>query len=235
MGVLQEIFGSKPSVPPLQKLNLQSEQQTAITGNLSALPATEKLVGQANQFTQQQIQQMLSSVIPNYGEITGAASTDIESLLKGQIPTDVSNAVQSNAAARALSGGFAGSGMHGDLVARDLGLTSLNLIDKGISSAESWLKTMDAMYQPGMMNVSSMFISPLQQAGFDVEERNMQFERSWLQNQINAMPDPVLGGIESRIYGLAEAYLSKGGGGNFGGPTGPQQQQAGIANQGMSM
>jgi len=207
MSFLNEIWGSKPTVPALPALNLSTEQENAIGSNQKALPAAEQLVGQANQFSQQQIQKMLESAIPNYAAITGQAGTDIEAMLKGEIPSDVSTAVINHGAARALGGGFGGSGMHSDLVARDLGLTSLDMITKGLSSAQSWISTMDKLYQPGMIDVSSMFITPSQQASFDVEERNAQFQRQWMSSQIAALPDPVISGVEQELYGLAKSFV----------------------------
>lgn len=215
-GFLSDLYGSKPTVPTLPKLNLPSEQATATQANISNLPATEQLVGAANTFTRQQIQQMLASVIPNYNEITGSATTDIASMLKGEIPTDVSNALQTSAAARALTGGFAGSGMHGDLVARDLGLTSLNLMDKGITSAESWMSMMDQMYSPGMLNVSSMFITPMQEYQTANEQNVQQFQRQWMQSQISAMPDPELTGLLADISAASPMALPIGSGGEQG-------------------
>lgn len=208
MGFLSDLFGSKPTVPSLPALNLGTEQQNAIAGNIKSLPASEQLVGAANQFNQSQIQSMLEKAIPNYNAITGQAGSTIDSLLKGEIPVDVSAAVQNSDAAKALGGGYGGSGMHGDLVARDLGLTSLDLVTKGLTSAESWIGMMDKLYAPGTVNVSSMFVTPAQQASFDVEERNSQFQRSWMQNQISAMPDPTTKGLWNFGWGIVDNVLA---------------------------
>ncbi len=51
--------------------------------------------------------------------------------LQGIIPTDVQAQVQNHAAETSLYGGFGGSQMARNLTARDLGLTSLDLIDRG--------------------------------------------------------------------------------------------------------
>jgi len=233
MSFMQDIFGRKPTVPQLPSLNLQTEASKAIAGNVANAPAAEALVSQANTFTQQQIQSMLEQAIPGYSSLVSGVTGDISSMVKGELPADVKAQVQASTAASAVAGGYGGSGMAGNLTARDLGLTSLNLMQSGISTAESWMQEMDTLFGPGMLNVSSMFVSPGQQAAFDVEERNAQFQRQWMQNQIAAMPDPVLSGINTQITNLVGAYLSKGGGGgNYAATYTANQAQDNVSSGG---
>lgn len=214
---LNSLFGSKPTVPTLPTLNLGTEQQLATQGNLNELPGAEQMVGKANQFNRDQITQMLQSIIPGYSGMVSSATSNIASELQGQVPNDVSAQVQDSAAAKALGGGYGGSGAHGDLVARDLGLTSLNLTQQGLSSFESWTQMSDALYAPSQINVQSMFVTPQQQASFDNQQNMDQFQRQWMQNQIDAMPDPVTKGIwDFTIGGVHDLIAGKAGSTNWG-------------------
>jgi len=234
-GFLSSIFGSKPTVPNLPVLDLGTEQQKAIGANKAALPGAEALVGQANLFSQDQITQMLKSVIPGFSGMTATATSNIASMLKGEIPEDVSQAAMRADAAKSLGGGYAGSGMHGDLVARDLGLTSLQLTQQGLTSAESWMSGMAKLYEPGMMNVSSMFITPQQQAAFDTEQTQAQFQRSWMQSQISALPDPVMRGMFDSINNLVFGAMGMmGGSGQNPGTSQGQPGQYADVGTGMS-
>ena len=206
MSFLDQLVGKKPQVPDLPPLSLSTEQQKALAANLNALPQAEQIATKVDLFNQQQIDQMLGNVIPNYKAITGNISKNIEALTAGQIPSDVSAAVQQNAAARALGGGYAGTGSGRNLVARDLGLTSLDLTAKGLASAESWMKTAASIYEPGMFNISSMFVTPGQMAQFDVNERQSQFQRQWMRNQIEAMPAPWAEDLKQFVYRAMSAY-----------------------------
>ena len=154
---------------------------------------------QANLFSREQIDQMLRSVTPNLDAIRSNISGNIESMTRGEIPQDVQNAVQNNAAARALGGGYAGSQAHGNLVARDLGLTSLDLTQRGLSSADAWLRSSAALYRAVYAEFVRMFVSPTQQAAFDVNERNIQWQQNYLTEQIEAMPDPGMRGVHDTI------------------------------------
>lgn len=197
-----QLTGSKPKVPALPELKLGDEQQKAITANIAAAPGASKLA----QLSQDQITKMIEQAVPGFEGIKTTASNNISSLLKGEIPTDVSAAVKRGSAGTSLAGGFGGTGASRNLVARDLGLVSLDLTQKGLSSAESWLKSMEQLYAPSEAIFSGMFVSPGQMASFDVEERNMQFERQWLQNQIEAMPAPWAEDMKQFVYHAMSAY-----------------------------
>lgn len=207
-GFLSALFGSKPTVPDLPSLSLPQEQQKALAANIAAIPGAETIATNVDLFNQRQVDQMLSHVIPNYQAIQGNINKNIQSLTAGQIPSDVAAQVQQSDAARSLTGGFGGTEAGGNLVARDLGLTSLDLTQRGLASAQSWLQTANSLYAPGRFNVSSMFLTPGQQASFDVEERNAQFQRNWMQNQIKAMPDPTTVGLWNASWSVVDAVLS---------------------------
>lgn len=182
LDIASNALAGKPTIPEFIKTDLGAEQSKAISENLASLPGAENLASQTNQFNINQIQSMLRQVIPGYDSMVGGATKNIEDELSGRIPADVSAAVQTSDAARALSGGFAGSGMHGNLVARDLGLTSLDLTQRGISSAQSWIQSMNSINAPAMFNLSSMFVSPAQQASVTQANNMGQFQRDYVSN-----------------------------------------------------
>jgi hypothetical protein len=224
MGTLADLFGSRPAVPPWQGLNLGQEQQTAAANNLEIAPEASKLAN----LTEQQLLSMLKTAIPNWDQISGTASSNIESFLKGEIPTDVSQAVQSSAASESLFGGYGGTGMSRNLTARDLGLTSLNLTEKGLSQAESWQAASERLLAPAANVYTSMFVTPGEQAGFDVNERNLKFAHDYLQNQIAAMPNPTL------PVGAIEGILGGGRGQPTGGTSVPGASNSGMDQTGIS-
>jgi len=202
--------GSPPTYSPLSAAQIQGE---SVASNLSSLPSIENLASQSNSFSIDQVQKMLQLVIPGYNNITTGVASNINSLLNGQIPADVQQQIQSSDAAKALTGGFGGSGIAGNLTARDLGLTSLNLTQSGISSAQSWLSTMANINEPAMFNLSSMFLNPNQVAGFDAGQSQLQYQSELNQyNQPNAA-QMIGGGLES-LGGLGLGLLA--GSGNLG-------------------
>ncbi len=216
MSFLSALFGSKPSVPSMPVTTLTGSQQGAIGANQAALPSAENLVGAANQFSTSQITQMLNAAIPGYSNMAATAGANIQSELSGQIPTDVSQAVQTADAAKSLASGTAGSSFAGNLTARDLGLTSLDLTQQGLNSAQSWMKTAASIYEPSQMNLQSMFISPMQAYQTGNQQAEQQFQQQWMSSQVAAMPDPGVRGIyDTTMTILGEAMSAYGGGSGY--------------------
>ncbi len=201
-------FPKKPKVPDWQDISLATQQGKAIDANLAALPGAEQLVSRSNAFSQDQISKMLQNVIPNYSALTSKSGSNIEAMLRGEIPSDVKDQIQTSDAARALSGGYSGSGMHGDLVARDLGLTSLHLTQQGLSSAESWISMMDSMFAPSQLSVKDMFISPTQMFQTTFANQAEKWNVQWLKNQLKALPDPATAAIARDVGGIVDSVGS---------------------------
>lgn len=208
--VAGDILGgvTKPTVPDWKDILLSDEQGKAIAANQAALPGAEALVSASNSFSQDQITKMLEQAIPGYSAMVGSASGNIESMLKGEIPTDVSNAVRMNSASRALSGGFGGSDSARNLTSRDLGLTSLDLTGKGISAAETWMQNMNSLFRPSMIDVSSMFVTPQQMFSDTFQNQEQSWNVQWLKNQIKAMGDPTWTAIGQFVGGIGDALAS---------------------------
>lgn len=181
-GLLQE----KPDVPVFKPIDTTKEQLAALRGNIANFSEVSKLAGATNTFNQDQLNQMMESAVPGYRAMVSSIGGKINSFLSGELPQDVSDQVGRNAAYKSLSGGFGGSGMARNLVARDLGLTSLDLISKGIDAGSRWIATAKANTVAPQFDVSSMFISPQQRIQTEMWNREGKFQRDWLDSQIDA-------------------------------------------------
>lgn len=204
IGAAAGLAGSKPTVPNLPTIDPQQEQAKAISGNLAALPSAEKLASGVNLFNQQELLNMLTRSIPGYADIQKSESAAIQSLLKGEVSDVNQRATQS--AAKAAGLGITGSRAAESLTLRDLGISSLAATEAGLTAADRWMRTTDAMTNPGLFNATSMFVSPAQQIAVDTNERNATFNRDWLSNQISAMPGP----LEKEAMGTLDYFDSLG-------------------------
>lgn len=181
-GLLQE----KPDVPVFKPIDTTKEQSAAVRGNIANFADISKLAGDANMFNQEQLNKMLESAIPGYRSMVSNIGGKINSMLSGELPSDVSEQVGRNAAYRSLSGGYGGSGMARNLVARDLGMTSLDLISKGIDAGSRWITTAKQNTVANQFDVASMFITPQQRIQTQMWNREGQFQRDWMKNQVDA-------------------------------------------------
>src|SRR5215471_17347906 len=129
-------FGSKPQVAPFHRQLLPRAQGQAIGANINAFPQLTQL---GNLYTSSLLDS-LNRQDPFYSRnlAAGGAATNqllnvARSELGGDLPPDVINQIQRSDAYQSLRGGYAGSGMSHALTARDLGLTSLDLMRQGAS------------------------------------------------------------------------------------------------------
>lgn len=220
---LSSIFGSKPQVANYHPVDLGAEQIKALEANLAAWPQIQQL---GNLFQQYMLGQY-ETAIPGFRDILKAGGATTQQMLGkageflgGQIPEDVKNAVYRSSAFQSLGAGTAGSGMSKALTARDLGLTSLNLIDKGAAlagqagnAAQRWASLSGAQMPEGML------ITPQQQSALDMQQELIRQATKQTKFNIAAAPDPVAKGLSDLVANLTGAYLSKGMGG---GQTAPK-------------
>lgn len=178
--------GSKPDIPAFQRVDTTAETRNAINANLTNLPSLQNLIGQANTFNAAEFSRLAEFALPGFQRISANLGANIEALSRGIVPDDVGRSVRSDANARAVSGGFAGSEFGRNLQLRDLGLTSLQAIQSGLNSASRWL----AATRIPQVDVSSMFLTPAQQIAITQQDNVNQFNRDLMQAQIDALPSP---------------------------------------------
>jgi hypothetical protein len=196
-------FGGAPKLEEWQTVNAQEEQLRSISGNLAALPTIKNLASSVNAFNTSEIAKVLEAHNPFLKQIEAQTSKNRLDWSKGVMSQDLADQVQLQSAARAVGGGYGGTGAHNALLARNYGLTSFNLQQQAQSSEESWLRTAAAIYEPGMFNLASEFISPGQQLGFATSERDRKLSYTNLKKQFDYASDPMRG-VESSVAGIAD-------------------------------
>lgn len=83
----------------------------------------------------------LASVYPNLGKTQGTASGNILSELQGNLSSGTINAIQDAAARFGINSGMGSSGLSHNLSLRDLGLTSENVQQQGLTDFNNLLGT----------------------------------------------------------------------------------------------
>lgn len=231
--ILEPLTGRKPNVPDLPAIDPNRVQAEAIAANQQALPAAQQLGTGINEFNTAQRLAQLTKML-NFAGGPGALSSiqqNIGSRVRGEIPTDVAQAIRRNSAAGALQGGFGGGSPLGrNLTARDFGLTSLNIAQQGMADALNFA----GMADTPNFDVTSMFMSPQQRMAVALNERDVQFNRSWLEEQIEAAPSPLGQFIQNVVYavaGTAGRYVGVAGGGGGGGAA--SSSAGGTAGSGL--
>lgn len=198
------VFGGKPEVAEFVPVDLAAEQARAVGGNIGNLAEIDKL---------------LEAILPGYREMLTQGSKNTLALLHGEIPGDVQEKVRRDSAYQSLIGGYAGSGMAKALTARDFGLTSLDLMNRGENAAQNWSRMATGTAAPFM-------ITPGQQAEVTAAN-NMGLQNTrQFQFNVDAAPDPAAAakyainsaiGMKLLDFGMGAAGGAMGGAGAAGG------------------
>lgn len=214
-------FGKKPKAPEIQPIDVNQVQSQTVAGNQSNFADIAKLAAGVNTFNQDQLNALIDKTL---GVGTRQQiQENLSSQLRGEIPQDVQNAIFRGVAQRsAANNAFGGGGFTQNITARDLGLTSLQLTNQALSSAESWLNASRAP----TFDVTSMFFTPQQRLAFSQQQQAFKYQNDLLKAGIAAAPDPGMAalaqGIDSEVARVENAALSFGGmaaGGGLGGST----------------
>ena len=179
---LDEIFGTKPGVEAFAPVSLQGEQARAIRANLANLPAAQALASAYSEGFTQDALNRVRAITPGFDRSQSQMARNAGALLEGEIPADVAEAVASARAEMAgASGMFGGAN---NLVARDLGLTSLDLQNRGASLFQSMVNQANQISPvAGQTAAASFGVSPAQQT--DLSFRQNLIDQSTRQNQAN--------------------------------------------------
>lgn len=199
-GGKRDVFGSRPGVADYVPTDLGAEAKKATAANIANMPEIEAL---------------LEKILPGYTAMRDQGSKNTQSLLRGEIPQDVQDKVRRNSAFQSLIGGYGGSGMSKSLTARDLGLTSLDLMGKGENSAQRWAGLTEGA-------VSPFSVTAKEQA--DQTMRNNLYRQATEQFKYNvlASPEPGAAGLFNTIgviggtaasFGMGSAMNAQRGGG----------------------
>jgi hypothetical protein len=182
------VFGTKPGVADYTPTDLGVEAKKATTENLANMPEIEAL---------------LNKILPGYTDMVKEGSKSTLSLLRGEVPQDVQDQIRRNSAFQSLSSGFGGSGMSKNLTARDLGLTSLDLIGKGENSAQRWAGLTEGAVSP--------FSVTAKEQGDQTMKNNLYKQATeQFRNNVLAAPDPASAGLFNTIATIGGTAASLG-------------------------
>lgn len=209
-GILQQ----KPDLPEFIKTDPGSGQTAAIKNNANSFAAASGLASDVNAFSQEQLLKALRAAIPGYDTIVGKGSDAISSMIAGELPEGVSEAVERRAASSAVASGYAGSEASRKLVARDLGITSYQITQQGLDSAMRWILNARQTAVAPQMDVTSMFLTPAQQIQVEQANNLGEYQAKLQQANVDAAFDwrTILGqSLQTTDAQITQAALSMAG------------------------
>ena len=235
LGMAIGAFGEKPEKQELAPVDFTQAQGEAIGANLSNLPGLEQLATATNKYGLTSGMSTLRSIFPNFDRILNLSTDNVESMLRGEVPQDVAGLLERRSAGQAVSGGYAGTGMHRNLAARDLGRTSLDLKEMGTKMAPGVLGGFTNLINPSRFDISSMYVTPSQRINYLQGYNRDKLGLDVYNANIDAAPDPNMAALYAAIRSNEDFWVNTGmslmgkpGGAPSGGPSPSMNQSTGM-------
>lgn len=218
-GIETLIHGRKPEIAKFKATDPIEMLQKLLSGEITDWPQIQQL---SDLFQQQQFQQMggvdlWKGILGLGGEDTQKTLEQARSMLGGNIPQDVADKVMRSSAFQSLGAGSLGGPMGSALAARNLGLTSLDMIKQGAdlatsggNAAQRWA----SLAQSTMLPPSSYLYSPQWFTQYMAQQEQAREAQKQRQFNTDAAPDPAAAGIAGTVTGIIGAIYGHGGGGN---------------------
>jgi len=216
MGFLSKIFGSKVKVPEFKEIDPDAEIQKAFDSIQEQLPEAQRITKDIGEADADTALAVLERIAPGTQQVIQQQVSNLQAGLRGELPADVRNLIIDRSAIQSQFGGYSGSQAAGYNQLRNLGLTSLDVIDRASNQAAQALQQYSSMVP--RTSVSSMFMSPSDRIAFAQGERNQQFQRDMAAAQERAKADPVTKGMAQVAAKVAGSAI----GAAVGGPAGAQ-------------
>jgi hypothetical protein len=126
-----------------QQVSASSAADEALQYNQSRLPQFMKMASDLTAADSAVRMAELDKFVPQWRSQRDTSAAINDALLRGEIPTDVANRLRKDAAFASIMGsGYGGEDNQRAMTARDLGLTSLDLQQRGQQGAQSWTTLM---------------------------------------------------------------------------------------------
>lgn len=223
---LDSIFGAKPQVAPFQPTDPLAELHQLLSGEIKDWPQIEEL----SSLYQTYMMGALNEAVPGFSDILKQGGADTQALLdqaapliQGEIPPDVAQSVMRSAAFQSLGSGTLGGPMGSALTARDLGLTSLdlmnqgaNLLGQGGNAAQRWAQIASGTILPPSANL----YSPEWFSTFMAQQRAAAQATQQFKYNVAASPDPALQALNQWIEQVGGTAIGAYTGGGMGGGGG---------------
>lgn len=181
-------------VPDFVPIDPTKEQNLAIAGNLENFPSLANLTKKSNKLILDEwiktAERLFPGMLKGRADAFTAGLENILSGLRGEVPKDVEDYISRQRAEYGIASGTGagGSSEFGKFgLVRDLGMTSYQIAQQSLDSASQWIQlaNQSAASTP-KFDFTQMFITPQQRMEVSIGERDKEFQRDWVSNQLDA-------------------------------------------------
>ena len=149
-----------PKIPKYEKIDQAKEQDASISSNLASFGKSKQLAEQTSAADQDILMANLEKAMPGYGKLIGGAGSAIGSMIRGELPMADQGMTMRRAAEGGMAGGMSSSQAGRNLVARDLGLSQIQMVQGGLGALNPLLSTVRNTAVANPMSLSASYVSP---------------------------------------------------------------------------
>lgn len=197
------LFNKKAKVPNLPLIDIEKEQQSAISQNLKALPGINDLLSNLNLFNAQQTQNLSNLVLPG---LLSQATANAGANLRGELSPDLLANVQDRVAAESLAMGLGGTQFQVGKTGGRYIQTAQQLQQLG---QQNFMQLQSLV--PNQLGAESMFIPPEKRLEFAYRQNQDQFNRNWLNQQNKERPSQLQAFGQQQLSNLTGAVTGAAG------------------------
>lgn len=216
--MMHALLSEKPKVPKYPTVDITEEQKLATEGNIANLPIMQQLASETNRFASAEIEKQMERMLPGFRNLVNKGTANVASMMRGELPEDVSRLLRQRSAEAGIALGTSGSQRQKFDELRNLGLASLDLTQRGLDAATRWIAS--AQSRAPTVDVTSMFVTPQQRIAVKLQENANIFQRNWLASKVKAIPEggkAALITLFDNIEEMGSSVLSMYAGGAMGG------------------
>ena len=221
-GLGASLLKKGPKIPKYKKVDPDAEQKAAISSNLASFDSAKELADRTTMADQERLESIISRTLPDYRNMLSGAGSAISNMIAGNLPMADQGMIMRQAAERGGAMGLGGSQAGRNLTARDLGLSQMQLIGRGLSAFNSFSSNLRQNFTVNPMSQTSMYMTPQQRSGNAMSENRFAYNAAVGKAQSDAANNPFNRAMNF-VGGAAGLYLGNNG---FGG--GGQQQSGGF-------
>jgi len=219
MGVLGGLFSKGPKVPKYEKIDQAKEQDASISSNLASFSKAKELAAKTSAADQDILMANLQKADPNYLANISSASGTIGNMMAGKLPMGDQSLLMRRAAESGMTGGMSGSQAGRNLVARDLGLSQMNMMQAGLGAHNAHLSTLRNTAVANPMSLGASYVNPAQWTQTAMSENRFAHQNAVAMAGAKAANSfgNRLGGAMQSVGGMMAGGMFGGGGGGGGG------------------
>lgn len=147
-----------------EKVDATKAGNQALNWNAKNMGNFQNMASSMNQGAVQDRLKMLKEISPQWENQRNIADKSNMAMMKGEVPLDVQQAMARSNAYKSFQSGTSGSASAREgTLARDLGITSLGLVQRGQENAQNWLKTNQEIAMPDQVGAGDI----MKNLGFD--------------------------------------------------------------------